>query len=70
MFADAVDGAEMIRLTDAQLRQLAERIGEAHRVLVLEALLDLGASDGLVDPERDLLVALSRHWAVEEPTLR
>lgn len=70
VFADALDRPESGPLSRPALLALADRVTEGHRVLVLEALWELGAADGLVAPERDLIGELARRWQVEEPTLR
>ena len=70
VFADALDRRDTVHLAEAEIKRLADRVGEGNRVLVLETLLELGSSDGLVDPERAILTALSKKWAIEEPTLR
>ena len=71
VFADALDHAETHKpLGDRDLADLAARVGESKRELVLGTLYELGASDGLVEPEQKLLRALARHWSIEDPTVR
>lgn len=70
VFADALDRRDTATLSKAELERLANRVGEGNRVLVLEALLELGSADGLVAPEQELVSTLSRLWALGEPTLR
>lgn len=70
VFADALDRPESPWLTQDELKALAVRVGPQAQPVVLQALVDLGASDGLVDPERDLLWSLATLWELEAPTAR